>query len=138
MRKLTVLMAPLLLAPTLLSGCQTWGPTWSELTGARYNVTIANRRPAIIDRVDDQGSFPNPNLIRVAPGEHRLVVQGPAPAWTGGPPLHVMMLNVEPCKRYYINAQFVTTITQAWTPVVDFAETIGDCVVPGAGNTAAK
>ena len=137
MRKLTLLMAPALLAPTLLTGCQTWGPTWSEITGARYNVTIVNRRPAIIDRVDDQGAFPNPNLIKVTPGEHRLVVQGPAPGWAGGPPLHVMMLNVEACKRFYINAQFQSTITQEWTPVVDFVEPIGDCLVPGA-KAAAK
>jgi hypothetical protein len=137
MRKLTLLMVPALLAPTLLTSCQTWGPTWSEITGARYNVTIVNRRPAIIDRVDDQGAFPNPNLIKVTPGEHRLVVQGPAPGWAGGPPLHVMMLNVEPCKRYYINAQFQSTIQQEWTPVVDYVESIGDCLVPGA-KTAAK
>ena len=137
MNKLTLLMVPALLAPTLLVGCQTWGPTWSEITGARYNVTVVNRRPAIIDRVDDQGAFPNPRLIKVAPGEHRLVVQGTAPGWAGGPPLHVMMLNVEPCKRYYINAQFSNTIAQEWTPVVDYVEPIGDCVVPGA-KTAAK
>ena len=132
MRNLTMLLVPALLAPTLLTSCQTWGPTWSELTGARYNVTIVNRRPAIIDRVDDQGAFPNPNLIKVTPGEHRLVVQGPAPGWAGGPPLQVMMLNVEPCKRYYINAQFQSTIQQEWTPVVDYVEPIGDCLVPGA------
>jgi hypothetical protein len=137
MRKLTLLLVPALLAPTLLTSCQTWGPTWSEITGSRYNVTIVNRRPAIIDRVDDQGAFPNPNLIKVTPGEHRLVVQGPAPGWAGGPPLHVMMLNVEPCKRYYINAQFQSTIQQEWTPVVDYVESIGDCLVPGA-KTAAK
>jgi hypothetical protein len=138
MRKLMLLTVPALVAPMFLTGCQTWGPTWSELTGARYNVTIVNRRPAIIDRVNDQGSFPDPNLIKVEPGEKRLVVQGPAPGWSGGPPLHVMMLNVEPCKRYYINAQFENTITQAWTPVVDFVEPIGDCVVPGAPKAAAK
>ena len=132
MRNLTLLLVPALLAPTLLTSCQTWGPTWSEITGARYNVTIVNRRPAIIDRVDDQGAFPNPNLIKVTPGEHRLVVQGPAPGWPGGPPLQVMMLNVEPCKRYYINAQFQSTIQQEWTPVVDYVEPIGDCLVPGA------
>jgi len=134
MRKLSWLMVPAVLAPTFLTGCQTWGPTWSELTGQRYNVTIPNRRPAIIDRVNDQGAFPDPNLIKVEPGEKRLVVQGPAPGWAGGPPLHVMMLNVEPCKRYYINAQFENTITQAWTPVVDFVEPIGGCLVPGAAK----
>ena len=137
MRKLYLFAIPALLAPVFLGGCQTWGPTWSELTGQRYNVTIVNRRPAIIDRVDDRGSFPNPNLIKVDPGEHRLVVQGPAPGWPGGPPLHVMMLNTEPCKRYYINAQFDATITQQWQPVVDYVEPIGDCTVPGT-KTAAK
>jgi hypothetical protein len=137
MRKFTLLMVPALVAPMLLTGCQTWGPTWSEITGARYNVTIVNRRPAIIDLVDDRGAFPNPNLIKVTPGEHRLVVQGPAPGWVGGPPLHVMMLDTAPCKRYYINAQFANNVAQEWTPVVDYVENIGDCVVPGA-KTAAK
>lgn len=136
MRKLILLALPALAAPLFLEGCQTWGPTWSEITGQRYNMTIVNRRPAIIDRVDDRGAFPNPNLIKVEPGEHRLVVQGPAPGWPGGPPLHVMMLNVEPCKRYYINAQFDSTIQTQWTPVVDYIETIGDCAV--GTKTAAK
>lgn len=135
MRKFLLLMVPALVAPTVLTGCQTWGPTWSELTGQRFNMTIPNRRPAIIDRVDNQGSFVDPNLIRVEPGERRLVVQGPAPGWPGGPPLHVMMLNVEPCKRYYINAQFENTISQNWTPVVDFVEPIAGCTVPAAKGT---
>lgn len=132
MRKSFLMLVPVLAAPLFLEGCQTWGPTWSEVTGQRYNVTIPNRRPAIIDRVDNEGSFPDPNLIRITPGEHRLVVQGPAPGWAGGPPLHVMILNAEPCKRYYINAQFATTITQEWTPVIDFVEPISGCQVPAA------
>jgi hypothetical protein len=126
MRKL-----PLLMIPVLLAGCQTWGPTWSEVTGQKYNVTISNRRPAIIDRVDDQGAFPDPRLIRITPGEHRLVVQGPAPGWPGGPPLHVMMLNAAPCKRYYINAQFENPVAPNWTPVIDYAEDIPGCQLPG-------
>ena len=133
MRKFSwlTLLVPLAM-PVVLTGCATWGPTWSELTGQRFNVTIANRRPAIIDRVDDQGAFTNPNMIRVEPGMRRLVVQGPAPGWAGGPPLHVMMLNVEPCKRYFINAQFANTISQEWTPVVDFVEPIAGCQMPVA------
>ena len=125
------LLIPLAM-PVVLSGCATWGQTWSEVTGQRFNVTIVNRRPAIIDRVDDRGAFTDPNLIRVEPGMRRLVVQGPAPGWAGGPPLHVMMLNVEPCKRYYINAQFANTITQEWAPVVDYVESISGCPLPAA------
>jgi hypothetical protein len=132
MRKSFLMLIPVLAAPLFLEGCQTWGPTWSEVTGQRYNVTILNRRPAIIVQVDNQGSFPDPNMIRITPGEHRLVVQGPAPGWAGGPPLHVMMLTAEPCKRYYINAQFANTITQEWFPVIDFVETISGCQIPAA------
>ena len=57
-----LLLVPALLGATLLPGCQTWGPTWSELTGQRYNVTIMNRRPASINMVDNQGAFVDPNL----------------------------------------------------------------------------
>ena len=132
MRKSYWMLIPAIAAPLLLDGCQTWGPTWSAVTGQRYNMTITNRRPAIIDMVDNQGSFPDPRMIRITPGEHRLVVQGPAPGWPGGPPLHVMMLNAEPCKLSYINAQFDTTITQQWTPVIDYVEQIAGCQVPAA------
>jgi hypothetical protein len=43
-----------------------------------------------------------------------------------------MMLNAEACKRYYINAQFDTTITQQWTPVIDYVESIPGCQVTPA------
>ena len=112
----------------LLGGCQTWGPTWSEVTGNRYTVTELNRRPAIIDQVDNQGSFAS-NPIKIDPGQHRLVLQGPTPGWQGGAPLKVYMLDAQPCKRYYINAQFKDTITQEWTPVIDYVETISGCKI---------
>ena len=133
MRKISwlTLLVPLAM-PVVLSGCATWGPTWSELTGQRFNVTIVNRRPAVIDRVDNQGAFPDPVLIRVEPGMRRIVVQASAPGWAGGPGLEVLMLNVEPCKRYYINAQFENTISPNWQPVVDYVEGISGCQLPVA------
>ena len=39
----------------------------------------------------------------------------------------MLVLNVEPCKRYYINAQFKNTIATEWTPVIDYVETISLC-----------
>jgi hypothetical protein len=120
-----------LLAPLALASCETWGPTWSEVTGERYNMTIVNRRPTIINQVDEIGAFPDPRHIKVTPGEHRLVVQAPAPGWPGGPPLKVMMLKAEPCMRYYINADFPDPIQPNWTPVVDYVEPIGGtCQIP--------
>ncbi len=132
MRKTTWLIIPALLGAAALPGCQTWGPTWSELTGQRYNVTIVNRRPTMINMVDNQGAFPDPNVVRVTPGERRIVLQANAPGWPGGPRLEVLHLNVEPCKRYYLNAQFENTISPNWKPVVDFVEPIAGCTVPTA------
>ena len=125
MRKLLLTVA------ILLSGCQTWGPTWSEVSGNRYTFTTLNRRPAIINQIDNQGSFAS-NPIKIEPGMRRLVLQGPAPGWPGGAPLQVYMLDAAPCKRYYVNAQFENTITQDWTPVIDYVETISGCQIVAA------
>ncbi len=130
MRKTKWLLIPALASAAALPGCQTWGPTWSELTGQRYNVTIVNRRPTMINMVDNQGAFPDPNLVRVVPGERRIVLQANAPGWPGGPRLEVLNLNVEPCKRYYLNAQFENTISPNWKPVIDFVEPVAGCTVP--------
>ena len=39
----TLMLGAAVLAITLTS-CQTWGPTWSEVTGVRYNRVIADAR----------------------------------------------------------------------------------------------
>ncbi|MEP7183509.1 MAG: hypothetical protein ABI886_15120 [Betaproteobacteria bacterium] len=111
-----------------LSGCQTWGPTWSELSGARWNRAVMDRRPAIIERVDDQGAFAQ-YPIKIEPGQHRLVLQGPDPRRPGGGTLQVFMLDAEPCQRYYINAQYKNNIEPEWTPVIDYVEAISGCTV---------
>jgi hypothetical protein len=124
--------SPLLLLclPFLIAGCQTWGPTWSELTGARFPSGEINqfRRPAIIERVDNQGSFAQ-FPVKIEPGMRRLVLGAPAPGWAGGPDLKVFMLDAAPCKRYYLNAQFENNISPQWTPVIDWVEDIAGCTI---------
>jgi hypothetical protein len=117
--------------PLLLTGCQTWGPTWSEITGERWHTTIPNRRPAIIERVDDQGAFAS-FPIRIEPGSHRVTISAPAPGWMGGSALKTMTLDAEPCKRYYINAHFADPLEPNFAPVVDYVEPIAGCTVPAA------
>ena len=41
-----------------------------------------------------------------------------------------MQLDVEPCKRYYINAQFKSGIGAAWEPVIAKIEPIAGCKKP--------
>ena len=58
----------------IVAGCQTWGPTWSELSGARYTRVDPNRAAAILIAVGDE-SIGSVTPFRVAPGKYRVVVQ---------------------------------------------------------------
>lgn len=117
----------------IVSGCQTWGPTWSEVSGAHYyNVTILNRRPAVIESIDGNSAYAT-YPIKIAPGQHALVIGGIAPGWKG-PNLANFSLDAEPCKRYYINAQFKNPVEPDFVPVLDYVEDIAGCKV----NVAAK
>ena len=118
----------LLIVPLLLGGCQTWGPTWSELSGQRYTKVELNRLPTIIERVDNQGAFAS-QPIKIEPGKHELVLQGPTPDRPGGSVLLPYTLVAEPCMRYYINAQYTNPISNSWTPVIDYVEDIAGCKV---------
>jgi hypothetical protein len=111
-----------------LASCQTWGPTWSEVTGVRYNRAIADRWPARIVAVGDTSVFTLP--YKVAPGTYPVEVESPRHGGFAGT-LQTMTLNVEPCKRYYINAQFRDPVEPEWTPVVDYVEAIAGCRVGG-------
>ena len=108
------------------SGCQTWGPAWSEVTGVRYNRVIADRWPARIVAVGSDSVFSIP--YKVAPGTYTLAVESPRHSGFAGT-IQEMRLNIEPCKRYYINAQFQDPVRPEWTPVVDEVEPIVGCRV---------
>ena len=108
------------------NGCQTWGPTWSEVTGVRYNRAIADRWPARIVAVGSDSVFSVP--YKVVPGTYMLAVESPRHSGFAGT-IQEMRLNIEPCKRYYINAQFQDPVRPEWTPVVDEVEPIVGCRV---------
>ena|SRR5215471_3462643 len=113
-------------------GCQTWGPTWSEVTGNRWFYTELYRRPGVIERVDEQGAFAQ-QPIKIEPGEHRIVLGSVAPGWTGGPMLQTMQLDAKPCKRYYLNGQFQNNVGPDFKPVIDYVEDIAGCTAVAKG-----
>lgn len=133
MRKTTLLLLPLALA-----GCQTWGPTWSEVSGTRYyNRTELNRSPTIIETVDGRSERPTgyDRSIRIEPGKRLLTLQGVPlrPGWQGY--VKEFTLEAQPCQRYYINAQFDGPLVPSdWKPIVDYVEPIAGCRT----NVAAK
>jgi len=117
------------LVAVAVSGCATWGPTWSEFSGERYNRGILNRRPAFIQTIDGSSAFPT-KPIKVEPGKHVVELAAPTPGWPGGGPLKTITIDAEPCKLYYINAQFDNAVQPNWTPVIDYVDTIVGCTVP--------
>ena len=109
MRKLMLAIA----AASMLSSCQTWGPTWSEVTGATLDDIdrLSTAAPAIDRPRRRPERVPGYGGIKVEPGRAR---PGPARRPTsadgrgGTDARRPVMLDVAPCKRYYINAQFTT------------------------------
>jgi hypothetical protein len=122
------LFAAVAVAASAVGGCQTWGPTWSEVTGARYTRTTLYRLPSRIERVDDQAAFVT-DPIKIEPGEHRIVLSGTLPGWPGAN-LETMNLDAKPCMRYYINNQYENLVNPGYKPVIDYVEQIAGCQVP--------
>ena len=115
----------MLSAMIALAGCQTWGPTWSEVTGPRYTSVAPDRRAAILIRVGNE-SVGSVTPFRIDPGTYDIQVQSPTHNRFPGS-VKTMKLTVEPCRRYYINAQFSDPVRPDWTPVIDYVETIAGC-----------
>ena len=90
-----------------------------------------NRFPGIIESIDGRSSFVT-DPIRVEPGLRRVQMQGPPQGRPGGGLLVNFDLNVEPCKRYYLNAQARNNIQPEFEPVVDHVEDIAGCTVTPA------
>lgn len=106
-----------------------WGPTWSELSGELYSMTQMHRTVAIIKRVD--GEYEGGRVVKLVPGKRTIIVQSPTRKGTSGTEI-TMTLDIEPCKRYYINAQFDSAVGRDWEPVLAKVEKITGCKVPPA------
>jgi hypothetical protein len=116
-------------AAVFATACQTWGPTWSEVSGKRYTRADLNRRPATLLRVGDESVGFKEDPFKVAPGTYRIEIQAPPRDRMSGSAVG-FTLKLEPCQRYYINADFDTRVGPDWTPVIDHVEPIAGCRVP--------
>jgi hypothetical protein len=123
MRKRTLAASALAMATV---GCQSWGPAWSEVTGLRYHRAIAERLPATLVSVGNQPVFMTPFMV--APGTYRVTVESPRHDGFPGT-VRDFELRIEPCRRYYINAQFAGPLGPEWRPVIDEIEPISGCRV---------
>jgi len=106
---------------------EKWGPTWSEVTGAQWSRTQLNLTGAIIKSID--GKTETDRVVKAEPGKRTIVVQSPTRKGFSGTDASVE-LELAPCKRYYINAQFKSGTGRDWEPVIAMVETVSGCKVP--------
>ena len=113
--------------PAILSGCASMQTSYSEVTGERYHLAIADRRAVNIVQVGSTNGWANNQPVQVDPGTYRVVVESRNHAGFRGGTQTAFELKVEPCKRYYVNAQFNSQVAMSYAPVVDEVEPIAGC-----------
>ena len=104
-----------------------WGPTWSEVTGNLYSRTQLNVTAATIKQVD--GKHETQRIVKAEPGPHKVVFASPMRKGFAGSDV-TLDVALEPCKRYYVNAQFESGTGPDWRPVLAMVEPIAGCKVP--------
>ena len=104
-----------------------WGPTWSEISGNLYSKTQKNVTAATIKQVD--GKHETQRIVKAEPGPHKVVVASPMRKGVAGWDA-TLDVTLEPCKRYYVNAQFDSGTGSDWKPVLAMVEPIPGCKIP--------
>ena len=121
--------AVLMLIASNAIAAEKWGPTWSEVTGNLWSKTQMNRTAAVIRRID--GRDKTDRIVKIEPGKRSIVVGPPMrKGFTGDDA--TLDVDVAPCQRYYINAQFASGMGTEWKPVLAKVEKIPGCKAPKA------
>jgi hypothetical protein len=126
-RTLGVLLALLLPVLAGLTACATSKP-FSFLDGYRWSRAEINTYDTLIVEVDGT-SYSYNTAIRVDPGVHRIVLQTNPVQGFFESPRKTLVLDVEPCTRYWFEAKRVNAGTQDFEPRVNYKEHIAGCGV---------
>ena len=122
----TIVLTAVLIAADGAQAAAKWGPTWSELSGNLYAKAQMNVTAATIKQVD--GKHETKKIVKAEPGRHTIVVASPMrKGFTGSDT--TVDIELEACKRYYVNAQFESGGGTDWKPVIAMVETIPGCKV---------
>ena len=124
-----VLIVMLALHPGAAGALQKWGPTWSEVTGNLYPTARMNVNAAVVSKID--GVSRTERIVKIEPGKRTIVMRSPMRKGFEGNNI-TMDLDIEPCKRYYINAQFKGSTGPDWEPVIAMVERVSGCKVPAS------
>ena len=107
-----------------LAGCATQQP-FSYIDGNKWHRAEMNSFSVLVLDIDGKSYLQHP--VMVDPGPRVIRVQGPAaPGFRFGED-RTLALDVKPCTRYYLKAVKPNSISQDFTPMVDYEEPIAGC-----------
>lgn len=110
------------LSVAFLGAC-TMAPL-SYLNGNPDRPLPNHEYPVQIVAVDQQANFKGP--VQIAPGKHNVLVQI-SQSLVGAPSQKMLVVNVQPCTRYYITAKKDSIMENNWEPKVFDSENVGGC-----------
>lgn len=120
-----VVAAAVLVAPPLaVAGPydQAYGVIESgDRSQTRKQETVA------ISRIDGQSTRNPRRPDPVAPGKHSVEISFTSARATVGDSLKTIEVDVQPCKRYRVVAQYNNPTSGKWEPVIASTEDIGEC-----------
>lgn len=120
-----------LAAAAMLSCCPAWGqvefskPYGTIESGDRSQTR--KQETVAISKIDGQTTRNPRRPDPVAPGKHSVEISFTSARAVVGDSLQTIEIDVQPCKRYRVAAQYETATTGKWKPVVQSVEDIGEC-----------
>jgi hypothetical protein len=96
----------------------------------RKHATVA------ISKIDGQTTRNPRRPDPVPPGKHSVDISFTSARAVVGDDMKTIEIDVEPCKRYRVVAQYTTPTSGKWEPVVQTVENIGECQRKFLGATS--
>jgi hypothetical protein len=122
-------LAALAVLAGLVPGLAAAGP-YDQLYGAIESGDRSQTRKhetVAISRIDGKSTNNPRRPDPVAPGKHAVEISFTSARAVVGDALKTIEIDVQPCKRYRVVAQYHTSASGKWDPVVQSVEDIGEC-----------
>jgi hypothetical protein len=120
---------PLAAAVMCLCGsawAQQFSQPWGMIEAGDRSAT-RNEEPVAITRIDGRSTRNTRRPDAVEPGKRTVQVTFTSARGVVGEPNRTIEIDVQPCKRYRIAANFQTSARSQWEPIVQAVEDIGEC-----------
>jgi len=122
-------LAALAVLAGLVPGLAAAGP-YDQLYGAIESGDRSQTRKhetVAISRIDGKSTNNPRRPDPVVPGKHAVEISFTSARAVVGDALKTIEIDVQPCKRYRVVAQYHTSASGKWDPVVQSVEDIGEC-----------